>query len=276
MTSSSKQCFTITNLVGGTAKSQYLTMKDLVGPRGPAGSSGPRGPPGPPGPPGKMDASCSARLHALEKRFAAWERKYKSRPRSPPRRRRTTCSSQSHSGMVTINPKPGVIAPFKVHCKRIGGKMYTVMGHNSEPEIRARDCERPRCYVRHVRYRLSMKQIRAVVDASSSCRQFIKYRCRHSTNNYGNTHYWSWRSWDNRDHTNWGGSTRARTCACGMTGTCTKRRNRCNCDQNNYHMTSDHGYLTDKRFLPVIDMRFGDMGSRGEKGWHTLGKLQCH
>jgi len=285
LAAASKQCFTITNLVGASAKSQYLTMKDLVGPKGPPGRAGPRGKVGPPGPPGKMDSSCSARIHALEKKFNLWEKNLINKLnqlQKQPRKAKVgrTCSdfkpSQVHGGMVTINPKPGVISPFKVHCKNIGGKMWTVMGHDSEHEIRAKNCESPRCAIRNVRYKLSMKQIRAVVDSSTSCRQFIKYRCRHSTNNYGSSNYWSWRSWDHREHLSFGGSNRARYCACGIKGTCTRRGNRCNCDQNTTSETSDSGYFTDKRYLPVIEMRFGDLGSSYEKGWHTLGKLQCH
>lgn len=59
------------------------------------------------------------------------------------------------------------------------------------------------------------------------------------------------------------------------TGICDDKSTKCNCDKNSAPVTSDEGYLTDKSKLPVSEMRFGDMGHDGEKGWHTLGKLEC-
>lgn len=53
------------------------------------------------------------------------------------------------------------------------------------------------------------------------------------------------------------------------------KTNKCNCDINSSPLTRDNGYLTDKSKLPVLEMRFGDMGDASEKGWHTLGKLEC-
>ena len=48
----------------------------------------------------------------------------------------------------------------------------------------------------------------------------------------------------------------------------------CNCDKNDYVWREDSGLLTDKRKLPVKQLKFGDVGAC-EEGYNTLGKLKC-
>jgi len=57
--------------------------------------------------------------------------------------------------------------------------------------------------------------------------------------------------------------------------TCNIVTKNCNCDQNAGPETFDDGYLDDKAKLPVTEMWFGDTEDLMEKGWHTLGKLEC-
>ena len=66
-----------------------------------------------------------------------------------------------------------------------------------------------------------------------------------------------------------------KSCACGMTNSCVKSDEKCNCDKNDFHLREDRGYLKDKSTLPVSELHFGDAGEYNENGYHTLGKLQC-
>ena len=85
--------------------------------------------------------------------------------------------------------------------------------------------------------------------------------------------------WVSRDSTNmtyWGGAKPgSNECACGANQTCADPRYGCNCDKNDYVWREDSGLLTDKTHLPVKQLRFGDTGSQGEIGYHTLGKFKC-
>ena len=77
--------------------------------------------------------------------------------------------------------------------------------------------------------------------------------------------------------TNWVKATHACVppCACGITNSCATRSYRCNCDSNDFTWREDSGLLTDKKTLPVSQLRFGDTGD-GEEGYHTLGKFKCY
>ena len=61
-----------------------------------------------------------------------------------------------------------------------------------------------------------------------------------------------------------------------LQATCAETRYKCNCDENGSNERSDEGYLTDKTKLPVTAMWFGDAGDSGERGWHSLGRLECY
>lgn len=267
------QCYRFNNVFPGRTKTSVVSHPHHM--TGPPGLPGQRGPPGIAGVIGKqatMPTHCQQRLQNLIKRIESYEQKMRAAPKArsaapPAPKVHKTCASTGKSGYQIIDPQPGVIKPFRVYCKVQGGKVFTSFGHDSEKEIRARDCEPARCSIRKVKYNTNMKNIRAVVRLSKHCRQYIKYRCRGSLNNYGRRSYWSWQSFNGRDYYNWGGSNRPKYCACGIKGTCKNRRQKCNCDSNGGRgETSDEGYLTNKNLLPVTNMRFGDLGSRSEKG----------
>ena len=77
--------------------------------------------------------------------------------------------------------------------------------------------------------------------------------------------------------TYWGGAKLGNNeCACLVNQTCAvPQYHGCNCDKNDYEWREDSGLLTDKTYLPVKQLRFGDTGLGGEKGYHTLGKFKC-
>ena len=54
------------------------------------------------------------------------------------------------------------------------------------------------------------------------------------------------------------------------------RDKKCNCEYRDKTWHEDSGFLTEKAFLPVSELRFGDTGKDGSEGYHTLGKLKCY
>ena len=89
-----------------------------------------------------------------------------------------------------------------------------------------------------------------------------------------------WVSRDDEKMKYWGGVDSAPfKCACGLDNTCAATSHGFNCDKNDGNWREDSGLLTNKSKLPVIQMRFGDTGvlpNGDEKGYHTLGKLECY
>ena len=76
----------------------------------------------------------------------------------------------------------------------------------------------------------------------------------------------------------WGGATSADPykCECGLTNTCADTSYGCNCDKNDKLWRADSGLLTEKAYLPVTQLKFGDTDDPGEQGYHTLGKFKCY
>ncbi|XP_076823445.1 neurexin-4-like [Clavelina lepadiformis] len=145
-------------------------------------------------------------------------------------------------------------------------------------EVAVPKCKAHKCYRRKISYNVDMDQIVALINRSSHCRQYIKYRCRASLIFHGdNEDFASWISRDGTQMRYWGGATSQRNdyCACGETGNCVDPSQKCNCDRNTAPETSDEGYLTDKDALPVTGLFFGDTDDSAEFGWHTLGPLIC-
>ena len=183
----------------------------------------------------------------------------------------------SVSGNYVIDPDgEGGLAPFTVFCDMTdkSGVGVTVISHDSESRTHVNGCDPPGCYSRDIHYTgASLSQLASLTRVSSQCEQFIKYECYHSRVFSGG--YAWWVSRDSAKMTYWGGaSPGSGKCACGMTNSCADSSYGCNCDQNDFVWREDSGLLTDKKKLPVKQLRFGDVGSR-EEGFHTLGKLKC-
>ena len=183
------------------------------------------------------------------------------------------------SGFYVIDPdgKFGQ-GSFRVYCDMAGknGVGVTVISHDSESRTLVQGCETPGCYSRDIHYTgASLSQLASLTRVSSHCEQFIKYECRGSRI-FSGIFAW-WVSRDSTKMTYWGGaSPGSGKCACGMTNSCANAGDKCNCDKNDYVWREDSGLLTDKTRLPVKQLRFGDTGDSGERGYHTLGKLKCY
>ncbi|XP_077968109.1 uncharacterized protein LOC120326421 [Styela clava] len=163
---------------------------------------------------------------------------------------------------------------YQVWCDFGSGTAITKVSHDSTKEFSIPGCEPGGCYSKVPRYDLANDKILKIMEQSGRCRQYIKYRCQGSRI----FSYAWWVSREGEKMTYWGGATSMRDnyCACGETGECIHNSKKCNCDNNDEGVvTQDEGYLTDKKTLPVKEMRFGDMGGSTELGWHTLGELEC-
>ena len=191
-------------------------------------------------------------------------------------------SPQAKSGSYVIDPDGiGGYEPFTVSCDmtdkyEVG---VTVIGHDSEDRILVNGLESRGSYVRDVNYiGGSVAQLAVLSFISAQCEQFIKYECVGSILfRGGNPHGW-WVSRDNIKMTYWSGATSANPykCACGVTDSCADKSFGCNCDKNDAVSREDSGLLTEKLYLPVTQLRFGDTSGANEKGYHTLGKFKCY
>ena len=183
----------------------------------------------------------------------------------------------SVSGNYVIDPDgEGGVAPFTVFCDMAdkSGVGVTVISHDSESRTHVSGCEKAGCYSRDIHYTgASLSQLASLTRVSSRCEQFIKYECYDSIR----SGYSWWVSRDSAKMTYWGGaSPGSGKCACGMTNSCARSSDGCNCDKNDDVWREDSGLLTDRTKLPVKQLRFGDTGDIiGEEGYHSLGKLKC-
>ena len=162
------------------------------------------------------------------------------------------------------------------------GVGVTVVGHDSEARTLVVGYEAPGSYVKHITYNatglIGVAQLAGLADVSTHCEQFIKYEC-YGALLFRDDECW-WVSRHNQRMFYWGGAKPGdyKKCACGVTSpnSCAHPSFGCNCEKNDYTWREDSGFLTEKSQLPVIELRFGDTGNSGEKGYHTLGKFKCY
>ena len=192
-----------------------------------------------------------------------------------------SCNPDFSSSSCVIDPDgQGGYDPFSVFCDMTdkNGTGVTVVSHDSENRTKVQGHDAKGSYVRDVSYYgaglTDIAQLTRLTDVSAHCEQFIKYECFHAVLLY-NGYRW-WVSRDKKKMTYWGGGNSVpNMCACGLDGSCPDS-GRCNCDKNDFVWREDSGLLTNKSHLPLIQLRFGDTGDRGEQGYHTLGKLKCY
>jgi hypothetical protein len=195
----------------------------------------------------------------------------------------TSCSAllikhpSTRSGLYYLNPLGLSSSPLvQVYCDMTSknGVGVTVIGHDSGSRTLVKGYDPSGSYKRKIEYDISMEQIVAIMKQSKNCEQFIKYECYNSVLWFSTPYGW-WVSRQGSQMNYWGGAAvNSGKCACGMTNSCAGG-GKCNCDKNDFTWREDSGYLTDKNTLPVTELRFGDTGHSGEKGYHTLEKLRC-
>ncbi|XP_068677032.1 uncharacterized protein [Montipora foliosa] len=189
----------------------------------------------------------------------------------------------SFSGNYIIDPDgPGGLEPFTAYCDMTdkNGAAVTIISHDSENRTyvyNGRSWGGRGSYSRDIHYTgASLSQLASLTRVSSHCEQFIKYECYDSILLFNNNPFGWWVSRDSVKMTYWGGASIPGKCACGMTNSCAQPSYGCNCDKTDEVWREDSGLLKDKTRLPVKQLRFGDIGGRTARGYHTLGKLKCY
>ncbi|XP_026281796.1 neurexin-4 isoform X1 [Frankliniella occidentalis] len=187
----------------------------------------------------------------------------------------------------------GPLAPFPVTCEFYAdGRILTVVKHNNENPTSVDGFQEPGSYVHNVIYDAEMTQIEALINRSSTCRQRLHYACKNSKllnspslpNMPFRPFSW-WVSRSNQRMDYWGGALPgSRKCECGVLGTCRDPTKWCNCDGIRLNSAGQHedwsedgGFLTQKEYLPVKQLRIGDTGNPvdDKEGRFTLGPLYC-
>ena len=187
---------------------------------------------------------------------------------------------ETSSGYYRVQPNKNE-APFTVFCNMTdkNGIGVTIFGHDSEERTHVRGYEGKGEYTKVLTYNdLAMEQIVSVINSSRNCEQFIRWQCKgagfYFRSSAGPDSWWVSRQGYKMIY--WGGATPgSKNCACGMTNTCIDPARPCNCESVSNVWIEDDGFLVDKEYLPVSELRFGDTGDSGEEGYHTLGKLLC-
>ncbi|EFN81641.1 Neurexin-4 [Harpegnathos saltator] len=180
----------------------------------------------------------------------------------------------------------GPLKPFPVVCKfSADGNVETIVHHSNENETPVDGFEEPGSFIQDIKYDADMDQIEALLNRSTSCNQRISYRCKRSRlfnspvspGEYFRPNSW-WVSRQNQKMDYWGGALPgSRKCDCGIEGSCTDHTKWCNCDANLDTWMEDSGDITEKEYLPVKQLRFGDTGTPidDKEGAYTLGPLIC-
>lgn len=235
------------------------------------GKRGAQGIPGQKGEPGNIHPDFERRLERLEELVQSLKTKKIQTDRYP-----RTCADvvgqNRTSGFYILSPEPNYLRPVAVYCLFNGSEAVTIINHDSEDETRVGSCEEKKCYVKNVSYDIPMNHIRSIVRQSQNCRQKVKYRCHGAVLSSG---HGVWTTHDNID-IDWTEQKYGATCPCSIDKSCVKPAQTCNCDNNGLVWTSDEGYITDRKVLPVIKLKFGDNGDSGEVAYHVLGALECY
>ncbi|XP_031832226.1 neurexin-4 isoform X3 [Nomia melanderi] len=180
----------------------------------------------------------------------------------------------------------GPLKPFPVVCEfYTDGRVRTIVRHNSERMTPVDGYQEPGSFVQDIIYDADMDQIGALLNRSTSCRQRISYECIRSKlfnspvsqGDYFRPNSW-WVSRNNQKMDYWGGALPgSRKCECGILGNCADPTKWCNCDSDLDGPLEDSGDITEKEYLPVKQLRFGDTGTPVDEkeGRYTLGPLIC-
>lgn len=180
----------------------------------------------------------------------------------------------------------GPLRPFPVTCEFFdGGRVTTTLRHSNEHPTPVDGFDDPGSFIQDIHYDADLDQIEAFINRSHTCRQRISYACRHSRlfntpvnqNELFHPNSW-WVSRHNQKMDYWGGALPgSRKCECGLLGNCVKEDKWCNCDSDLDGWLEDSGDITEKQYLPVKQLRFGDTGTPvdDKEGMYTLGPLIC-
>ena len=136
----------------------------------------------------------------------------------------------------------------------------------------------PGSFSQSIHYSASDDMIQHLVTQSHSCEQSLRYDCKQSRLHGPSSDYGWWVSWSGVKVDHWSGDgLEAGQCECGVSGSCVRSEQQCNCDSGQEEWTHDTGVIRDRSLLPVSQLHFGDTGTPfdNKEGRFTLGPLSC-
>ncbi|XP_041458818.1 neurexin-4-like isoform X2 [Lytechinus variegatus] len=198
------------------------------------------------------------------------------------------CVNQFISGETQIDTDgSGPIMPLSVRCtiEDVGSGVYykwTEISHNMDKEERIEipnGFEAAGSFMQKIEYDATMEQIEHLIEQSEECEQFLSYQCTNAKllNSPNGSPYGWWVNRYDQKMESWGGAPAGTgRCACGIGMVCAPDNSKyCNCDAASTNNGVDEGKLTEKKYLPVTQLRFGDTGDSGSSASYKLGKLRC-
>lgn len=145
----------------------------------------------------------------------------------------------------------------------------TSVPHDSESKTNVGHCADPGCYSRIIHYSASSKQLSALIELSSECRQsiqvleilssalirlkqflkkifyFIKYDCNYAPFEFNGIQYAWWNNRNGNPQYYWAGrNASVHTCQCGINHNCVDSSTKCNCDSAAPVLLYDNGEFT--------------------------------
>ncbi|XP_040565302.1 neurexin-4 [Lepeophtheirus salmonis] len=180
----------------------------------------------------------------------------------------------------------GPLPPFEVRCEFFpDGRNVTYVGHKNEDATKVDGFEGHGTYVQNIFYDTTMANMEALINRSNTCLQRLAYDCKRSRLLDASTGdsdkfdpFGWWVSRQNKKMDYWAGSLPgSRKCECGLSGTCFSPEKWCNCDSGHDDWEQDAGDITQKEYLPVRALHFGDTGTPLDRkeGRYSLGPLEC-
>lgn len=181
--------------------------------------------------------------------------------------------------------------PFSVFCQRNGSAVYTTVHTGQEAATPVQGYQGSCEFYSAIRYldilssntSITINQLIPLVNQSTTCRQYIQWRCIAAViNSAAGTRLTFWRNRNGQDMGYWGGatpvpygSTQTVMCSCGEKQTCGAAGLKCFCDMNDKTWRSDDGYIANAADLPVQSFCAGATGNTGSAGYFLVGPLIC-
>jgi len=208
----------------------------------------------------------------------------------------------TESGTYELDPDgPDSIAEsIMVYCDFTTN--VTEIIHDLESEIKIEKCPDGGngCHITELNYEAPMDQIRALIAASETCEQSIRFDCYIAPLfSYGSDHMGFWRDWNGTQRTFFHGTLDANQthmCQCGkqvfffsfyycfitflqffsgVNQTCIEPNLSCNCDAKLPDWQVDEGIITDKNLLPITEFAYGPLEYDLEEAKVSIGSLKC-
>jgi len=181
----------------------------------------------------------------------------------------------------------GPIPPAHVKCEFFpDGRNITYVEHSHMESTKVDGFEERGSFQQLIHYYAPNEMMETLINRSSTCVQKLGYNCKRSrllntpvSESQEFQPFGWWVSRQNKKMDYWAGSLPgSRKCECGLLGDCFSTDKWCNCDSGHDDWLYDGGELTQKEYLPVRALHFGDTGTPLDRkeGRFNLGPLECN